>query len=136
VGLNLVFQVLGGLEQRGFKHVVSGLGMQGRAMNQQRRLSGMAGGPGVRAGSWNLQPDLDAEGRFGFPLVFERHVSRGDRRQAVQMHELFLHLAVPGGLGGETEIVKGDFYIRSNPGLQWHLVYAGRMARLDCIERV
>ncbi len=33
-GLNLTFQIPGGLEQRGFERVVPGLGMQGWAVNQ------------------------------------------------------------------------------------------------------
>jgi hypothetical protein len=69
---------------------------------------------------------LDAEGRFGFPLVFEDHFGGGDRRQAMQVFELFLHLAVPGGLGLEAEIAEGGFYIRSGMGLQLHSV---------CVER-
>src|ERR1044071_10366853 len=48
-GLNLVFQILCGFEERGFERVVSGLGAQGRAMNQQRRLARVAGGLGVHA---------------------------------------------------------------------------------------
>jgi hypothetical protein len=31
----------------------------------------------------------------------------------MQVFELFLHLAVPGGLGVEAEISKGSFHIRS-----------------------
>jgi hypothetical protein len=68
-GLNLVFQILCGLEQRGFERVVSRLGVQGPAMNQQRSLTRMAGGLGVHARPGYLQPHLDAEGRFGFPLM-------------------------------------------------------------------
>jgi len=82
-GLKLMLQIAGCLKQRGFERVVSGFGMQGRAMNQQRRLAGMAGRPGMYAGSWNLQPHLDAESRFGFALVFENDVGGGYRRQAV-----------------------------------------------------
>src|SRR4029450_9868955 len=55
-GLNLVLQILCGLEQRGFERVVSGLGVQGQAMNQQRSLARMAGGLGVHARTWYLQP--------------------------------------------------------------------------------
>ena len=110
-GLNLVFQILCGLEQRGFERVVSGLGVQGRAMNQQRSLTRMAGRLGVHAWAGYLQPHLDAEGRFGFPLVFEDHFGGGYRRQAMQVFELFVHLAVPGGLGVEAEIAKGGFHI-------------------------
>ena len=122
-GLNLVLQVLGGLEQRGFERIVSGLGAQGRAVNQRRRLARMAGGLGVHARSRNLQPNLHAESWFGFPLVFEDHVGRGYRRQAMQVFELFLHLAMPSGLGVEAEIAKGGFHIRSGLGLQLHSVY-------------
>jgi hypothetical protein len=111
-GLNLVLQILCGLEQRGFERVVSGLGVQGRAMNPQRSLARMAGGLGVRAWAWYLQPHLDAEGRFGFPLVFEDHLGGGYRRQAMQVLEFFLNLAVPGGLGVEADIAKGGFHIR------------------------
>jgi len=116
-GLNLVFQILRGLAQRGFERVVSGLGVQGRAMNQQRCLARMARGFGVQARSGYLQPHLDAEGRFGFPLVFEDHFGGGYRRQAMQVFELFLHLAVPGGLGVEAEIANGGFHVRSGTGL-------------------
>ena len=112
-GLNLVFQILCGLEQRGFERVVSGFGVQGRAMNQQGSLARMAGGPGVHAGARYLQPDLDAEGRFGFPLVFEDHFGGGYRRQTMQVFELFLHLAVPGGLGVEAEVSECGFHIAS-----------------------
>ena len=117
-GLNLVFQILGGLEQRGFERVVSSFGVQRRAMQQQRGLPRMAGGPGVQARAGDLQPHLDAEGRFGFALVFEDYFGGGDGRQAMQVFELFLHLAVPGGLGVEAEIAKGGFHIRSGMGLQ------------------
>src|SRR5439155_13030068 len=44
VGLDLVFQILRGLEQRGFERVVPGLGVKGRAMNQPRSLARVAGG--------------------------------------------------------------------------------------------
>ena len=125
-GLNLVLQILGGLEQRGFERVVSGLGVQGRAVNQQHCLARMTDRPGMRARSWNLQPHLDTEGRFGFPLVFEDHFGGGDWRQAMQVLELLFHLAVPGGLGVEAEIAKGGFHIRSGMGLQLHSV---------CVER-
>ena len=100
-GLNLVFQVPGGLEQRGLERVVSGLGVQGGAMNQQRRLTRMAGRLGMRTRAGHVQPHLDTEGGFGFALVFEHHFGSGDRRQAMQVFELFLHLAVPGGLGSD-----------------------------------
>ena len=66
------------------------MGVQGWAVSQQRRVACMAGSLGVHALSGNLQPNLDAEGRFGFSLVFE----------------LFLHLAVPGGLSVKREIAK------------------------------
>ena len=99
-----MLQVLGGLEQRGLERVVSGLGVQGRAMDQQRRLARVAGRLGVRAWAWHLQPHLDAEGRFGCPLVFKDHFGGGDRRQAMQVLQLFLHLTVPSGLGDEVEI--------------------------------
>ena len=110
-GLNLVLQIFGGLEQRGFERGVSGLGVQGRAMDQQRRVARMAGSFGAQAGSRNLQPDLDAEGRAGFPLVFEVHFGGGDRGQAMQVFELFLHLTVPGGLSVKREIAQGGFHI-------------------------
>src|SRR5881397_933687 len=64
--LNLAFQILCGFEQRSFERVVSGLGVQGRAMNQQRSLARVAGGLGVCAGARYLQPHLDAECRSGF----------------------------------------------------------------------
>ena len=99
MSLNLVFQISSGLEQRGFQRVVPGLGMQGWAVDQQRRLARTAGGLKVQARSRNLQPHLDAEGRVGIPLVFEDYLGRGDSRQAMQVLELFLHLTVPGGLG-------------------------------------
>src|ERR1051326_4665640 len=111
-GLNLVFQILCGLEQRGLKRVVSGLGAQGWAMNQQRSPARMAGRFWVRARARDLQPHLDAGGGFGFPLVFEDHFGGGYRRQAVQAFELILHLAVPGGLGVDAQIPKGGFHIR------------------------
>jgi hypothetical protein len=115
-GFNLVLQILGGLEERGFEGVVSGLGVKGRPMNQQRGLPRMAGGFGVHARSRNLQPHLDAERRFGFALVFKHYFGRGDRREAMQVFEPFLNLTVPGGLGVETEIPKSGFHIRSRRG--------------------
>src|SRR6185436_20095892 len=96
--------------------VVSGLGVQSRAMNQQRSALRIAGGPGVHARAGHLQPHLDAEGRFGFPLVFEDHFGSGYRRQAMQVFELFLHLAVPGSLRVETKITKNGFHIYSVDG--------------------
>ena len=114
-GLELVFQILCGLKQRGFERVVSGLGVQGWAMNQQRSLARMPGGLGVYARTGYLQPHLDAECRSGFQLVFEDNLGGGYRRQAMQVFELFLHLAVPGGLGVEGEIAKGGFHIRFTP---------------------
>ena len=111
-GLNLVFQILCGLEQRGFQRVVFGLGVEGRTMNPPRTFARMAGGLGVRARSRYFQPHLDAEGRFGLPLVFEDHFGGGDRRQAMQVFELLLHLAVPGRLGVEADIAKGGFHVR------------------------
>lgn len=127
-GVNLVFQILCGLEQRGFERVVSGRGVQGRAMNQQRSLAGVAGGPGVYARAWYLQPHLDAECRSGFQLMFEDNLGGGYRRQAMQVFELFLHLAVPGGLGVEAEVSKCGFHIRSATGswlLRAHGVLCG-----------
>jgi len=121
-GLNLALEVPGRLEQRGFERVVSGLGVQGGAMKQQRGLLCMAGGLGVRARAGNLQPHLDAEGRFGCPLVFEHHFGGGDRRQAMQVLELFLHLPVPGGLGVESKVAECGFHIRSGTGVPWHSV--------------
>ena len=115
-GLELVFQVLCGLKQRGFERVVSRLGVQGRAMNQQRSLARMSGGLGMYARAGYLQPHLDTEGRSGFALVFEDHFGGGYRRQAMQVFELFLDLAVPGGLGVEGEIAKGGFHIRLATG--------------------
>lgn len=112
-GLNLVLQIPGCLEQRGFKRAISGLGVQCRAMNPQCPLARMAGGLGVQARARDLQPHPDAEGRFGCLLMFEDHFGGGDRRQAMQVLELFLHLAVPGGLGVESQIAKGGFHIRS-----------------------
>jgi len=125
-GLNLVLQVPGCLEQRGFERVVSGLGVQGRAMNQQRRLARMADGLGVQARAGNLQPHLHAEGRFGFPLVFQDHFGSGYRRQAMQVIESLLHQAGPGGLGVEAEIAKGGFHIRSGMGVVVALAFGLR----------
>ncbi len=82
----------------------------------------MAGGLGVQARAGDLEPHLDAEGRFGFPLVFEDHFGGGYRCQAMQVFELFLHLAVPGGLGLEAEIAKRGFHIPSGMGLLLHSV--------------
>jgi hypothetical protein len=83
----------------------------------QRSLARMAGGLGVHARTWYLQPHLDAEGRFGFALVFEDNFGGGYRREAMQVFELFLDLAVPGGVRVEAEIAKGGFHIRSGTGL-------------------
>lgn len=116
-GFNLVLQIAGGLEERGFQRAVSGLGMQGRPMNEQCPLARMVGGLGVRTWAGHLQPDLDAERRLGLVLVFEDYFGSGDRRQTMQVFELFLHLTVPGGLGVETEIAKSSFHIRSGMGL-------------------
>ena len=111
-GVNLLLQVPGCLERRSFERVISGLGVQGWAMNQQRRLTRMADRLGVQTRTGYLQPHLDAEGRFDFLLVFEDHFGGGDRRQAMQVFELFLHLTVPSGLGVKAEIVKGRIHIR------------------------
>lgn len=125
--LNLVLQILGGLEQRGFERVVFGLGVQGWAVNQPRRVACMAGSLGMRTRSRNLQPDLDAEGRFGFPLVFEDHFGGSDRGQAMKVFELFLDLTVPGGLGVEAEVAKGGFHIRSGVGFWVHAIDVEKM---------
>jgi len=127
VGLNLALQIAGRLEQRGCERVVSGFGVQGRAMKQQRSLPRMAGRIGMYSGSRNLQPHLNAEGRFGFALVFEDHFGSADRRQAMQVFELLVHLAVPSGLGVETEIAKGGFHVRSGVGSQLHSVCAEKI---------
>jgi len=87
-------------------------------MNEQGPLACMASSLGVRTRAWHLQPDMDAEGRFGFPLVFQDDFRGGDGGQAMQVFELFLHLMVPGGLGVEVEIAKGGFHIRSGPVLR------------------
>ena len=126
VDLNLVLQVPSDLEQRGFERAVPGHGVQGGAMNQPRPLARMASSLGVRSGAGYLQPHLDAEGRFGFPLVFEDHFGGGDRRQAMQVLELLLHLAVPGGLGIESQIAKGGFHVSSGKGLQLRSVCGER----------
>jgi hypothetical protein len=130
-GLNLPFQILGDLEQRGFERVVSGLGVQGRAMNQQRGLPRMAGGLGVHARAGYLEPHLDPEGRFGFPLVLEDYFGGSDWRQALQVLELFFHLAVPGGLGVEAEIAKSGFHIRSGMGWKLHSVCVEKNCAVD-----
>jgi hypothetical protein len=71
----------------------------------------------MHAWPWNLEPNLHAESRLGFPLVFEDHVGGGYCRQGMQVFELFLDMPVPGGLGVETEVADGGFHIRSGPGL-------------------
>jgi hypothetical protein len=81
-------------------------------MNQQGGLAGMACGFGVHCRAGYLQPHVDAEGRFSFPLVLKDHFGSGYRREAMQVFELFLHLAVPGSLGVEADIAKGGFHIR------------------------
>jgi hypothetical protein len=95
-------------------------------MNEQRPLARVASSLGVRARARYLQPHSDAESRSGFPLVFKDHFDGGDWRQAMQVFELFLHLAVPGGLGVEAEIAKGGFHIRSGMGLNLHSLYVER----------
>jgi hypothetical protein len=60
---------------------------------------------------------LDAEGRFGFPLVLEDHFGGSYRRQAIQVLELLLDVAVPGVLGVEAQIAKSGFHIRTGTGL-------------------
>jgi len=85
-------------------------------LNQQRSQPRMACGLGVHSRAGYLQPHLDAECRSGFPLVFEDNLGGGYRRQALQVFKLFLHLAVPGGLGVEAEVSKRGFHIRSDTG--------------------
>jgi len=134
-GVNLVFQILCGLKQRGFERVVSGLGMQGRAVNQQRSLARMPGGLGVYARAGYLQPHLDAECRSGFQLMFEDNLGGGYRRQVVQVFELFLHLAVPGGLGVDAEVSKRGFHIRSATDSWWQRVHSVRVATTSVGDR-
>src|SRR4030095_14590387 len=76
-GLNLVLQILCGLEQRAFEGVVFRLGVHGRTMEQQRGLARVAGALGMHPRARNLQPYLNAERRFGFPLVFEDYLGGG-----------------------------------------------------------
>jgi hypothetical protein len=117
VGLNLVFQILSGLEQCSFKGAVSPFRVQGRTVQQQARLTRVAGGLDMHSRPWNLEPNLHAESRLGFPLVFEDHVGGGYCRQGLQVFELFLDMPMPGGLGVEAEVADGGFHIRSGPGL-------------------
>jgi len=117
VGLNLVFQILGSLEQCSFKGAVSPLRVQGRTVQQQACLTRVAGGLDMHSRPWNLEPNLHPESRLCFPLVFEDDVGGGYCRQGLQVFELFLHVPVPGGLSVEPEIVHGGFHIRSGPGL-------------------
>jgi hypothetical protein len=128
VGLNLVFQILGGLEQRGFERVVPGLGVEGRAMNQLRGRACMAGRLGVQARTGYFQVHLDAEGRLGFPLVFKDYFGVGDRSQAKQVLKLFLHLAVPSSLGVEAQISKRGFHIYSGTDFWAQVVEVERLA--------
>jgi hypothetical protein len=109
-GASLALEVLGGFEQRGFEGIISGLSVQGRAVEEQRRFARVAGGLGVQARTGNLQADLYSEGRFGFLLVFENHFGGGDRENAVQVIQLFPGQAPPNGLGCEIEVSKGGFY--------------------------
>ena len=51
--------------------------------------------------------------------------------QAMQVFELFLDLAVPGGLGDEAEIAKGGFHIRSGLGLSLPSVAVERNRAVD-----
>lgn len=95
-------------------------------MKQLCDLSCMTRGLGVRAGARNFQPHLNAEGRLGFRLMLQHHVGSGNRRHAMQVLELFLHLTVPGGLGVEAEIVEGGFHIRSGLEVALHPVWAER----------
>jgi hypothetical protein len=98
VGLNLVFQILGSLEQCSFKGAVSPFSVQGRTVQQQACLTRVAGGLDMHSWPWNFQPNLHAESRLGFPLVFEDDVGGGYCRQGLQVFELFLDVPVPGGL--------------------------------------
>src|SRR5689334_25152523 len=79
----------------------------------------------MHAWPWNLQPNLHAERRFSFPLVFEEHVGGGYRCQGLQVLELFLDMPMPGGLGVEAEVMDCGFHIRSGAGL----ASGGREAR-------
>lgn len=125
-GLKLALQVPGRLEQRRLKRIVAAFSVQGGTMKQQRGLPRMTRGLGVRARTGDLQPHLDTEGRPGFRLVLQHHLGGGDRRQAMQVLELFLHLTVPSGLGVETEIAKSGFHIHSEGGGRAHLASAER----------
>jgi len=78
---------------------------------EDARLMREAGFNMVRLAEFAWVKMEPAEGRFDFPLVFEDHFGGGDRGQAMQVFELCLHLAVPGGLGVEAEIAKGGFHI-------------------------
>jgi hypothetical protein len=122
-GLKLVLQILRGLEQCGFEGIVLGFGVQGRAGNPLRRVACMPGRLGMQARSRNLQPNLNAEGRLGRPLVFEDDFGSGDHSQLMQVLELRIHLALSGGLPVETQIVKGGFHIRSGLGVGLHAVH-------------
>jgi hypothetical protein len=128
VGLNLMLQILGGLEQRGFERMVSGLGVEGWTMNQLRRRACMAGSLGVQARTGYFQVHLDAEGRLGFPLVLEDYFGVSDRGQAEQVLKLFLHLTVPGGLGVEAQIVNGSFHLGFGTGFWAQVVEVERFA--------
>jgi len=86
-------------------------------VQQQACLTRVAGGLDMHSRPWNFQPNLHAEGRLGFPMVFEDHVGGGYWRQGLQVFELFLDMPVPGSLGVEAEVADGGFYIRSGPGL-------------------
>jgi hypothetical protein len=117
LGLNLVFQILGSFEQCSFKGAVFPFRVQGRTVQQQACLTRVAGGLDMHSRPWNLEPNLHAEGRFGFPLVFEDDVGGGYCRQGLQVFELLLDMPMPGGLGVEAEVADGGFHIRSGPGL-------------------
>lgn len=90
-GLNLVFQILCGLEQRGFERVVKGLGVE------------------VRAG--NLQQDSHVKGRRDFSPVFHDHFGGGYGDQSFQMLELLLHESIPAGMGVQPEKLNFSFHI-------------------------
>jgi hypothetical protein len=116
-GLNLVFQILSGLEQCSFKGAVSPFRVQRRTVQQQACLTRVAGGLDMHARPRNLKPHLHAKSRFGFTLVFEDHVGGGYCRHGLQVFELFHDMLVPGSLGVEAEIMDGRFHIRSGPDL-------------------
>ena len=87
--LDLLAQLLGDLQPRGFERVVAG------------------GGVDVRAGHGQMH--MSAEGWSAVRLPFQHHFGEGDRDELMQAFELLLQPGAQGGVGVEAANSELDF---------------------------